>query len=408
MSEGQEIVIVKRRGSHGKGHHGGAWKIAFADFMTALMALFLVLWLVNSTNEKTKTSIARYFNPIKLVDMTTLQKGVHPPPEKEESSSIDKDQSPTGADKGKGEANASDKDDKHPSQQVKAKYSEDALFRDPYAVLAEIAGRADEAPISHGESTGSDKNALSVDETSQVYRDPFAPTITNSDVSGEVRSEENVALEVRREREDLKPAKPATDPKVETERANVKRGAKGAVPKPSPGADKGQQDIPAQNVEGINQVDELTQLTKDLNDSVKERAAGPVTPAIEAKVVHDGVLINLTDNIAYSMFAIGSAEPQKQTVQAMQKIAEILKSHEGSVVIRGFTDGRQYKDNAYDNWRLSTSRAIMAQYMLIKGGLDPRRIEHVEGYADRHLKMTEDPLAAVNRRIEILIRKDKR
>jgi len=407
MSEGQEIVIVKRRGSHGKGHHGGAWKIAFADFMTALMALFLVLWLVNSTNEKTKTSIARYFNPIKLVDMTTLQKGVHPPPEKEESSSRDKEQSLSEADKGKGEANASNKNDKQPSQQVKAKYSEDALFRDPYAVLAEIAGRADEAPVSHGESTGFDKDALSINETSQAYRDPFAPTITNSGVSGDVRDEENVALEVQREREDMKLTKPTTDSGVETERGNVKRGAKGMIPQPSRGIDKGRQDVPAQNAEGKNQADELTQLTNDLNDSVKEHTTSLNAPAIEAKRVHDGVLINLTDNIAYSMFAIGSAEPQKQTVKAMQKIAEILKSHEGNVVIRGFTDGRQYNDKAYDNWHLSTSRAIMAQYMLIKGGLDPRRIEHVEGFADRHLKMAEDPFAAVNRRIEILIRKDK-
>ena len=48
----QEIIIIKRGGEGEHGHHGGAWKIAFADFMTAMMALFLVLWLINAANER--------------------------------------------------------------------------------------------------------------------------------------------------------------------------------------------------------------------------------------------------------------------------------------------------------------------------------------------------------------------
>ena len=56
-----EIIIVKRRGGgHDDGHHGGVWKIAFADFMTAMMAFFLVLWIVNSTSKETRSSIARW------------------------------------------------------------------------------------------------------------------------------------------------------------------------------------------------------------------------------------------------------------------------------------------------------------------------------------------------------------
>ena len=41
-----EIIIIKRHSSHEEEHHGGAWKIAFADFMTAMMAFFLVLWII--------------------------------------------------------------------------------------------------------------------------------------------------------------------------------------------------------------------------------------------------------------------------------------------------------------------------------------------------------------------------
>jgi chemotaxis protein MotB len=74
--EHREIFIIKRHRSHDEEHHGGAWKIAFADFMTAMMALFLVLWLISSTSDKTKHTVAQYFNPVKLVDMTTLKKGL--------------------------------------------------------------------------------------------------------------------------------------------------------------------------------------------------------------------------------------------------------------------------------------------------------------------------------------------
>jgi len=53
------IIIVKKKGGHG-GHHGGAWKVAYADFVTAMMALFIVLWLMNSSNQ-IKEAVGGYF-----------------------------------------------------------------------------------------------------------------------------------------------------------------------------------------------------------------------------------------------------------------------------------------------------------------------------------------------------------
>jgi chemotaxis protein MotB len=54
------IIIIKKKGGHG-GHHGGAWKVAYADFVTAMMSLFIVLWLMNSS-DKVKKAVAGYFN----------------------------------------------------------------------------------------------------------------------------------------------------------------------------------------------------------------------------------------------------------------------------------------------------------------------------------------------------------
>src|SRR5262245_65017760 len=61
MNKNREVpVIIVVKKAHGHAHHGGAWKVAFADFMTAMFALFLVLWLVNQSSD-VKAAIAGYF-----------------------------------------------------------------------------------------------------------------------------------------------------------------------------------------------------------------------------------------------------------------------------------------------------------------------------------------------------------
>ena len=63
--KGDELrpIIVKKIKKGGGGHHGGAWKVAYADFVTAMMAFFLLLWLLNVTTKEQKEGIADYFNP---------------------------------------------------------------------------------------------------------------------------------------------------------------------------------------------------------------------------------------------------------------------------------------------------------------------------------------------------------
>lgn len=57
------IIIKKKKVVAGGGHHGGAWKVAYADFVTAMMAFFLLMWLINATTEKQRKGVADYFNP---------------------------------------------------------------------------------------------------------------------------------------------------------------------------------------------------------------------------------------------------------------------------------------------------------------------------------------------------------
>lgn len=78
MAEGapQSIIIKKvKKGGRG-GHHGGAWKIAYADFVTAMMAFFLLLWLLNAVSQDSLEGISNYFAPVSVSESTSGSGGV--------------------------------------------------------------------------------------------------------------------------------------------------------------------------------------------------------------------------------------------------------------------------------------------------------------------------------------------
>ena len=64
---GGDLIIVRREEGGGHAHHGGAWKVAYADFVTAMMAFFLLMWLINATTEEQRRGIADYFNPTNVL-----------------------------------------------------------------------------------------------------------------------------------------------------------------------------------------------------------------------------------------------------------------------------------------------------------------------------------------------------
>ena len=74
---GEAPIIIKRikKGGHG-GHHGGAWKVAYADFVTAMMAFFLLMWLINTTSPQQKRGIADYFAPASVSETTSGSGGI--------------------------------------------------------------------------------------------------------------------------------------------------------------------------------------------------------------------------------------------------------------------------------------------------------------------------------------------
>ena len=146
------------------------------------------------------------------------------------------------------------------------------------------------------------------------------------------------------------------------------------------------------------------EIEKEVQEFVEQRLLPG--PRVEVRVTSEGILMSVSDAANFGMFAVGSAEPRPELVVVMEKIADILRPRRGRIVVRGHTDNRLYKSKNYDNWRLSSARAHMAHYMLARGGIEPERIERIEGHADQMPRNQQDAAAAENRRIEILLKVD--
>ncbi|MBB5665205.1 MotB family protein [Rhizobium leguminosarum] len=446
MSEGEnhhhgknEIIIVKRHGGGDHdGSHGGAWKIAYADFMTAMMAFFLVMWLVNAANEETKASVATYFNPIKLSDEKPTEKGLKKPVdnaegEEKQEKSKQKEENPND-----GKASA-DGDDQTSTSGDQTNYSEADFFENPYSVLAEIAQEVgQQANVSaKGDGGAADSGPATGADGGEAYRDPFDPDFWTKQVEvttagksappgkSDEQAAESATTEIAKV-EDMKPIPLTTDQKAAQEAKGAAEAKDGKAPDDKKSGDKKAEDKKAAAQKDAAQKDADHQKDADKSAAETEQQqqkeaeqlqaqiaqqiggiAGKLAEGLTVTASEGGLLVSISDQSDDSMFNIGSAVPRQEMVLAMEKIGAILKERGGAVAIRGHTDGRQYKGAQNENWRLSMDRAQSAYYMLVRGGLDEKRISQVSGFADRRLKLPSDPFNATNRRIEILVQADR-
>ena len=79
--DGLAPIIKRKKVVAGDGHHGGAWKVAYADFVTAMMAFFLLMWLLNATTERQRKGLADYFAPtiavsLEIVSVTSTSRPI--------------------------------------------------------------------------------------------------------------------------------------------------------------------------------------------------------------------------------------------------------------------------------------------------------------------------------------------
>lgn len=390
-----EIIIVKRGGDdHEEGHHGGVWKIAFADFMTALMCFFLVMWLVNATDEETKTAIASYFNPMTLVDSAPSTKGLDSQREEEQTQPSSRSQTLNDQEQNSGTGQFANTTEQADAE----KTSDEHLFADPYAVLAEIAAQT--AMLQNISSRGDGGAQVSGPATGaqggESYRDPFAPDFW----SQEVASDDDELDVFRQQSESLVAVLPPEQAEPQ-ETAPEMQVVEPVAPAPSVQNTDVADALEVEPQATANATQTAEQIREEILEAFGRNSELNQTITVTAQA--QGVLISLTDELNYGMFQIGSAVPQGQLVLAMETIGQALAEQRGRISINGHTDGRPFRSGEYDNWRLSTARAQSAYYMLVRGGVDENRIREIAGFADRELKIPEDPFADANRRIEIFL-----
>lgn len=518
-----EIIVVRRGGRDEDEHHGGAWEIAYADFMTSMMAFFLVMWLVNAANEETKAAVASYFNPIKLVDRSTNSRGI-------EDNNASGDEDKIKDEDSKGRPSGDNEDEKRTG------VNQQTIMNEPYETLDKIAKKSAPAQSAHLDGSGGNSAGGSQKGASggTAYRDPFSPDYWSENASKEISVAVGGMSQNSGGRDPNLPTQPGTasavaqqEQKVAANESNAVQAGEGLLQPQhlqsdiktkfdnvqnvvtTPGTQKteingegtedggqtgsgtqsdngnesanaqneaatpgtqrteingegtenggqtgnatqsgngnesanaqnetatGEQktgangegsenkdqtektDQPAQPSEHVTQSETPQQAAQDTSlPKVVREISGELSklikdndridqPMVRVVSVKDGIAIELMDQANYGMFAIGSAQPDKKVVDLMAGIAKILQNKKGDVIVSGHTDSRPYRTATYDNWQLSSSRAQMAYYMLVRGGLDEKRILRVEGYADHQLKNKADPYAAENRRIEVFMR----
>ena len=343
--KGSGVIIRKNEIIEG-GHHGGAWKVAYADFVTAMMAFFLLMWLLNATTEDQRKGLADYFSPNNLLSHASsgtgqpfgghtafddgalvsdrgsveIVPGKRPPVPQDAS---DDSESETATDargmKLTGQAEAADDADRKPS----AGFAAQKLGPNPDARdRAGVAAILDKEAAANG------------------GRKP-----TDAELKAEQERREKVAFEAA-----------------------------------------------AQQIrEAVKADPALAELGRQL--------AIDMTP--------EGLRIQIMDEVKLPMFATGSADPNERARLLLQKVAPVLAKLSQPISIAGHTDAAPFPGPGRTNWELSAERANATRRLLLEGGLPEGRVRSVTGNADKDPLLSADPMAAANRRIAIVVLRDR-
>lgn len=290
VSGEQPIIIKKVKKVVGGGHHGGAWKVAYADFVTAMMAFFLLMWLLNSTSPEQKQGIADYFAPASISSTTSGSGGIL-----------------GGTSLGDDGAKADGK----------------------MSVIQQMAPEAPDDIQKDGQSS----TQASLDSASeQALRDALAK-----------KEQDSFASAAQSLRQSL-------------------------------------QDMP-----------ELAELSKQIMIDQ--------TP--------EGMRIQLIDQEGRSMFKENSREPNDRAKILLRAVAKVVNVLPNRITVSGHTSSNALGRKSDSDWALSAERADASRVVLRNAGVADDRIYQVSGKANSEPLYADDPTLAGNRRISIVLLREK-
>lgn len=287
MSANQPIIVKKVKKVAG-GHHGGAWKVAYADFVTAMMAFFLLMWLINTTSPEQKRGIADYFAPASISASTSGSGGI----------------------------------------------------LGGMALGMEGAMQKGSPPIYEAEGP------------------PQTPGNTDADSTEGSQS--------------------GTDAAAAAAEAEIARRESAEFAEAEISLRQALADMP-----------ELAELSRNI---IVDQ-----TP--------EGLRIQLVDQEGRPMFEPGSLVPNERARLLLQAAARVVLQLPNQLIISGHTDASQNPDPNLSNWDLSSARANAARRVLVEAGVPDDRISQVSGRAGADPLFPDDPYAAANRRISIILQR---
>ncbi len=329
-----EILIRKEEVVEGS-HHGGSWKVAYADFVTAMMAFFLLMWLLNATTEEQRKGLADYFSPNSVLSHNSSGMG------------------------------------------------------QPFG----------------GRTAFSDGAMLSDLGTPQV-------TVGQQPVLDDVQDDgSDVVAQPRPHRDDSKSQAPDLGGRPPPKPARIAPKAAPVDPAPATVRPPAAGETPRKPTEA-----ELRAEVQRREKEEFERAAQQVRDAVAgdqrlAELAHqlaidttpEGLRIQIRDADREAMFPLGSAVLNEKAKLLLQKVASVLARMSQDISIAGHTDAAPYAGTGFTNWELSADRANATRRLLVDSGLQESRVRSVTGNAQRDLAVPNDPLAAANRRISIVV-----
>jgi chemotaxis protein MotB len=337
-------VIVKRYEIVEGSHHGGAWKVAYADFVTAMMAFFLLMWLLNATTEDQRKGLADYFSPNNLMSHASSGTG-----------------QPFGG---------------HTA------FDEGALVSDRGSVQ-----------ITSGKRPPIDRVAEGNDP---VYTD-FHRARSGEGVSQGPMAEDQDADEVTDDKPlGLKGTRAAPGPGGPSDILHQGQPDVRTMTNAEVAAEKARDEKAS-----------LEQAAQQIRDAVHaDPALAELAKQLTIDMTPDGLRIQILDEIKLPMFPSGSATPNDRARLLLQKVVPVLMKLKQPISIAGHTDSAPFPGPDRTNWELSAERANATRRVLVDSGLPETRIKSVIGDADRDPLLPADPLAAANRRIAILVMRE--
>lgn len=355
----QPIIIKKKKGAHG-GHHGGAWKVAYADFVTAMMAFFLLLWLLNVTTSDQRKGIADYFAPV----------------------SVSKESSGAGGMLG------------------------GKTVTEPGAQVSPSSPVSSDVPVSGPPGFSAERSDDPVESIDQPPpgRDPALPDSPKKEVGS--KGPGSAPAATGSEDAEMKPSETRRDFQERMEKVAKQVGEQGQKPGESLADFAGRvKEAMEKLADGQMEAKQFQQAATEIRQAIQSvPELQPLAQNLMIDQTPDGLRIQIVDQDRVSMFPGGSAAMYPQTRALMQQLAQALNKLPNKLSISGHTDSTPFPaGSGRDNWDLSSERANATRRALQAGGIDASRIKDVVGHADRELLAPDQPASPRNRRISILL-----